>query len=406
MMITRVKPAVPEAALSACGQGISVAEAMTRVRAAAVTPSQTIALGRAMNRVLAQPVMAVRDQPPFDAAAMDGYAVGDGMGPFTVIGESVAGRRFAGKVDAGEAVRIFTGGAVPDGAVRVIMQEHARRDGNRLLWLGTAADKTNIRPRGQDFHAGEAVLTAGRRLDPWALALTAAAGRGQAVVRVKPRIAVLCNGNELVPPGQAPHDDQVFDCVSFAMLGLIEQWGGTADLLGIAPDNPRAIAEAVAAVKADLIVTVGGASKGDHDYVKQAMADYRLDLAFASVNMRPGKPVWFGSLADGMPVLGLPGNPGAAFVGAQLFLKAFIEAALGMPPSEPEMARLTHDLPANGPRETFLRAVAVDGEVAPHGSQDSSLVAAFARSNALIYRPGSDGRRRAGDEVTILRLRM
>ncbi len=376
-----------DCATDTSGKTVSVTIALERVRTGAPRMDvQAAPLSRAHDRILAKPVTATRDQPPFPASAMDGYAVADGPGPFTLIGESVAGRRFRGAVSTAEAVRIFTGGVIPPGATRIIMQEHIRPDGDRLYWLGSDADKRNIRPQGQDFRSGDVVLRAGSRLTPGALAVAAATGHATVSVRRRPQVAILCTGNELAAPGQPAHDDQIFEAMSPAIAGLVTQWGGRSRFLGIASDTPESIAETLQSVTADLIVIIGGASKGDYDCVKSGLATRGITLAFSSVHMKPGKPVWFGHLSDGTAVLGLPGNPSAAFVAAHLFLKAIIERALDLPETMPAAARLTCDLAANGRRETFLLANIHDGQVTPLAAQDSSLVSSLVRSNALIHR--------------------
>lgn len=390
---------------------VSVAEAIAMVTAAAPqVRRRRVALEKAHGRVLAEDIIARRDQPPFVASAMDGYAVvRRGKGPFTVVGESVAGRRYDGELRAGEAVRIFTGAPVPAEATAVIIQEHVTRDGDTITVSpdGVRAKKSSIRPAGGDFRAGDVLLTAGKRLDAWNLTLAAAAGRAKVAVARKPRIVVLSNGDELVPVGADPAPDQIYESASFAVMALVESWGGKAAFAGTPRDDAHAILKALKKIDADLIVTIGGASVGDHDLVRPALDRLGLVTDFAGVDVRPGRPTWFGRLADGRRVLGLPGNPASAMVCAELFLKAFVAAALGYLPAPTIKAVLTHDSPADGPREAYLRAALhVDAKgharVTPFREQDSSLIQVFAEASALIRLPPGAETLKAGAVVDII----
>ncbi|MEO7027563.1 MAG: molybdopterin molybdotransferase MoeA, partial [Caulobacteraceae bacterium] len=295
---------------------LAVDEARARMLAA-VSPLgvERVVLDDALGRVLAADVLAGRDQPPFFASAMDGWAVraAAGAGPRRIIGESAAGRGFAGELAPGDAVRIFTGAALPAGADAVVIQEDARHEGDRV-WVPEALAGRHARPPGQDFRAGERLLAAGERLDPWRLALAAAAGAGTLLVRRRPRVAVLTTGYELADPGATPGPFQIFDSGSTALTALARSWGAEASALSRAGDDIAAIAGAVGGARCDLLVVVGGASVGDHDLVKPALAGLGLALRVESVAVRPGKPTWFGTLADGRRVLGLPGNPASALV--------------------------------------------------------------------------------------------
>lgn len=395
---------------------VPVVEAVDIVRSGALTPqSEVVALAQASGRVLAVDVNATRDQPPFRASAMDGYAVrrADLMGEsLSVIGESAAGKRFSGTVGPGQAVRIFTGAPAPDDCDAVVIQENVERSGDIISIFpdGLNAKGDNIRPAGGDFRYGETLLAAGTRLDPWRLSLAAAAGKAEVAVARQPRVAVLCTGDELVLPGATPRPDQIFESGSLALISLIEQWGGTASYLGVEGDGERAITDAVRHVAADLIVTVGGASVGDYDLVKPALGALGLELDFESLKLRPGKPTAFGQLADGRRVLCLPGNPASAFVVAQLLLKPWIEASLGMPARSPFVkAVLAADLGPAGPRETFMRAqtdICEDGRlrVTPLRDQDSSLVSIFAQANALLRLPADAPGQAAGAVVDVVPL--
>ncbi|WP_443748704.1 molybdopterin molybdotransferase MoeA [Asticcacaulis solisilvae] len=396
-------------------KNVAVAEAIDIVRAAClISESREVPLKKAHGRVLAETILATRDQPPFSASAMDGYAIrreGLDLESLTVIGESAAGRRFKGEVRVAEAVRIFTGAPVPDGCDVVVIQENVGRDGDTIRLLPDAKKGgDNIRPAGQDFGAGDVLLEAGLRLDAWRLSLVAASGRDHVHVARRPRIALLCTGDELVPPGDKPSSDQIFESASFALMALIQQWGGKAHALGVEGDSEKAIVKALKDADADIVVTVGGASVGDHDLVKPALSKLGLALDFQSLSLRPGKPTAFGRLDDGRRTLSLPGNPASAFVVAQLLMKPWIEASLGMPATSPFVkAKLTAPAPPAGPRETYLRArtsVSQSGqfEVTPFGQQDSSLVGVFARADALVRLPAGAQAMAAGDMVDILPL--
>lgn len=374
-------------------------------------PAETVALGDAVGRVLAEAVAATRDQPPFDASAMDGWAVqsADGGAARRIVGESAAGHGYEAVLGAGEAVRIFTGAPVPNGADAVVIQEKAARDGETLSVEGAPKAGDNIRGAGGDFRAGRLLLEAGVRLDPWRLSLAAAAGRADLAVARRPRVAVLSTGEEIVAPGTTPGPWQIFNSGGPALSALAAAWG--ADIVPLAPvgDSEAAIAEAAGTTACDLVVTIGGASVGDHDLVKPALARLGLTLAVESLRMRPGKPMWFGALGDGRRVLGLPGNPASAMVCAELFLRPLLAAMQGADATLPVVrARLTQSLPANGPREHWMRAgVAVeDGALTatPMRDQDSSLVSIFAEADALLRRPIDAAPAEAGDGVDILLL--
>lgn len=377
-------------------KNLSVEDARARMLAfVAPLESEKVALAEAQGRTLAAPIQALRDQPPFDASAMDGWAVrAQDAAPgarLAVAGQSAAGKPFDGVLEAGQAIRIFTGAPVPVGADRIVIQEDARREGDAVV-LGDFSAETHVRPRGGDLSAGETVLAPGDLMDPWRIALAASAGAGTLLVARRPTVAILANGEELVPPGREPRPWQIYESAGAGLAAMIRLWGGEPVLLDAAADDIDAIAGRLADVEADLIVTVGGASVGDHDLVKPALARFGLELHVETVAVRPGKPTWFGVLADGRRVLGLPGNPASAFVCAQLFLKPLILTLLGRP-AEPVLrtAVLALDLPGNGPRETWMRAaVSMDDDasalITPFAQQDSSLVGVFARANALLLR--------------------
>ncbi len=394
----------------------TVAEAQARILAA-VRPLETesVALADAHGRALAQAVDARRDQPPFAASAMDGWAVrrADALtdaASLRIIGESAAGRGLDRAVGPGEAARIFTGAPLPDGADCVVLQENAAREGDQVRLGPLDGAPSHIRSRGGDFQAGERLLEPGVRLDAWRLSLAAAAGLARLEVTRKPRVAILSTGDEIVPAGEPVGPWQIWNSGGPALAALCESWGGVAVVMPPAGDTEDALAAAVAGLEADLLVTVGGASVGDHDLVKPALARVGLKLILDGVAMRPGKPSWFGRLGESVLVLGAPGNPASALVCAELFLRPVLLRLQGLDPQRPTVhARLRAPLPANGPREHYLRgrlSTAEDGtvEVLPMPDQDSSLVAVFAAASALVRRPAHAPARALGDPVEILPL--
>ncbi len=381
---------------------------------ASLIGAETVAIGQALGRVLASAVDASRDQPPFAASAMDGWAIRradlTADAAFRVAGESAAGKAYPGVVGPGQTVRIFTGAPVPAGADLVVIQEEARRDGDTVRFAAGDDPRSNIRAAGGDFRSGERLLEAGVRLDPWRLSLAAAAGRATLEVARRPRVAILATGDELVQPGGDPAPDQIFESGSIALAALVEAWGGVPTRLTAAADNAEAIAASVAHIEADLIVTVGGASVGDHDLVKPAMERLGLALRVETIAIRPGKPTWFGTLSDGRRVLGLPGNPASALVCAELFLRPLLAVLTGADPA-PTMiaAQLATPLGPNGPREHWMRAaLSIDPQgratVATFPDQDSSLVGVFSRADALVRRPVNAAAAPAGEIVEVLPL--
>lgn len=388
---------------------ISVEEALARCLAlAAPLPSETIPLADAAGRWMSVPAVATRDQPPFPASAMDGYAVTGDPGPddnFLVIGEAGAGHAFDGQVGPGQAVRIFTGAPVPQGATRVIIQEDVVRMDDRILLKDGLDAATHIRPQGQDFRAGDSLSP--RRLRPNDLALLAAMNIPTVQAARRPVVALIATGDELVMPGEVPKPDQIIASNSFALKAIVEAGGGVARLLPIARDTEDELAMVLSLAEgADLIVTIGGASVGDHDLVGKMTG---LDHSFWKIAMRPGKPLMAGRL-NGTPMLGLPGNPVSAIVCGHLFLLPMVRAMLGQPDPAPHLrrARLTVDLPANGPRAHYMRARLLPGaglpDIAPFDRQDSALLSILGQADALLVRPVADGPCRAGTTVDYLPL--
>ena len=390
---------------------LSVDDARAAMLAEAVVlPSETVPLASAIGRVLAEDIAAVRHQPPFAASAMDGWAMraADTPGRRRIVGESAAGNAYAGAVAAGEAVRIFTGAAVPAGCDTVVIQEDATREGDEVA-VPQASTGQNIRGAGKDFAAGEALLKAGDRIDPWRLSLAAAAGRAEVLVARRPRVALFSTGEEIVEAPAVPGPFQIYDSGSQALAAMITGWGGEAVRTRPVRDDLDATIEALRVAGGDLVVTVGGASVGDHDLVRAAGAALGLSLRVESVAVRPGKPTFFGVLSDGRRMLGLPGNPASAMVCAELFLRPLIAASLGAPSGLPMIqAQLAAPLPANGPREHWMRAkLSFEGGVVtarPYRDQDSSLVSVFAVSDALLRRGAGVPPSGAGDVVDVLPL--
>ncbi len=391
-------------------KGLSVEEARTRILAGAVRmPVRALPLDQADGATLAEDILAIRDQPPFDASAMDGWAIqrADAVEGrvLSIAGESAAGSGYPRDLGAGEAVRIFTGAAVPQGADLVVIQEEAERLDGQVQLTVQPPEKSHVRPAGGDFRQGQRLLTAGLRLDPWRLSLAASAGRAQVLVSQRPRVAVLATGEELAAAGSEPGPFQIFESGSLGLAAMIRRWGGEPLRLDPAGDHVDAIASAVQATEADLVVTVGGASVGDHDLVKPALFGLGLVLSVETVNVRPGKPTWFGILGNGQRVLGLPGNPASAFVCAELFLRPLMSAMQGGrdgPLLEP--AILAQDIEANGPREHWMRAILGPEGVVALPDQDSSLITVFAAANALVRRLPGAAALSAGSQVAVLRL--
>jgi molybdopterin molybdotransferase len=355
-------------------------------------PAVSVPLASAMGRVLAEHVDAVRDQPPFAASAMDGWALRsrDAPGELRIVGESAAGHGYTGRVGPHEAVRIFTGAALPDDADAVVIQENAERQGDMVRVPAVLAGN-NIRAAGGDFRASDRLLHPGVRIDPWRLSLAAAAGRAELLVHAAPRVAILGTGEEIVEAPAVPGPFQIYDSGAPTLAALVSAWGGVPTRTRPVADNLEATVAALRDAEGDLIVTLGGASVGDHDLVRAAAESLGFQPRVLSVAVRPGKPTFFGVMPDGRRLLGLPGNPASALVCAELFLGPILAAFQGASPG-PRLtpARLARPLAANGPREHWMRARLSfeDGvvRVEPMADQDSSLVTVFALADALLRR--------------------
>ena len=370
---------------------ISVEEAVARI-VSAFQPldGERIALEVAAGRTLAIDACAKCDQPPFAVSMMDGYAVRSAdPNPRRVIGSAPAGHPFAGKVGPGEAVRLFTGSVVPEGADAVMAQEDAQRDGDEVRFTETPRPGKFVRARGLDFLAGSVLAQKGKRLSPRDLALLAAGDLAEVEVRCRPIIFFAATGDELSRPGEPRKPGGVVASSVYGLKPLIEQWGGDARDLGILPDKTEAIAS-LAREKCDLLVTLGGASVGDHDLVQSALGSQGFALDFWKIAMRPGKPLVFGRLGE-TPLLGLPGNPVSTLVCALLFLRPAIAAMLGRMEDMPlQSACLSGELAANDSRQDYIRATCEwrDGLLwaRPFPTQDSSMLKIFNHAQALIVR--------------------
>jgi molybdopterin molybdotransferase len=375
---------------------------------------EPVLLHEAAARTLRESLYATRDQPPFRSSAMDGYAVRSvdlARGRFTVVGEAAAGRAYEGPLNEGAAVRIFTGAPVPLGLDAVIPQERARRDGAHVYIDESARPGKNIRELGVDFAAGSPLIEAGTRLHARHIALMAAAGIASVNVSRRPQIALLATGSEIATPGQVAGPYQIYDSVTFGLSAMIDGWGGCPVRLAASRDDAAAVSAAIGEPLgvADLVVIVGGASVGDYDIVKQALASRDLEILVPTVAVRPGKPTWFGTLGQ-TPILGLPGNPAAAFVCATLFLRPLLYALLGRSTAATYVpAVLDGQITENGDNEAYLRAAVRIGEDArfvtsPFDNQDTSLVSVFAQANALIRRLPGEGKAQGGALVEVLLL--
>jgi molybdopterin molybdotransferase len=379
---------------------ISVREATDRILSAC-TPlgPEIVSLDQALGRVLSMPVTARLDHPPQAVSAMDGYAVrAEDVQQLPVrlrVVEAIAaGALPVCAVGPGEAARIFTGAAVPDGADAIVIQENTEKDGAhvRVVDGGAAIRGKHIRGAGNDFARNQAGVAAGRRLTPSDIGLAAAMNWPWLTVTRKPRVAIISTGNELVQPGEALAPGQIVASNGFALAAFAAQCGGEAINLGIARDEETALADLIdRASGADLLLTSGGASVGEHDLVQSVLKSKGMTLDFWKIAMRPGKPLMFGTLGP-LKVIGLPGNPVSALVTATLFVGPAIARMLGRTDVGPRIvkARLGVDLPANDGRQDYLRAAVTEDEqglvATPFGKQDSAMLSALSRSGGLVIR--------------------
>jgi molybdopterin molybdotransferase len=390
---------------------IPVSEALDHLFAlVAPLGAEAVQLRAAAGRVLAAGQRAMRDQPPFAASAMDGYAVRAADlatgATLQVIGEAAAGRRFSGSVGKGQAVRIFTGAPLPDGADHVLIQEDAERNASTITIRDNRDSAAYVRPAGSDFPAGF-LLDAPRVLGPADIALLAAMNIATVPVIRRPVVAVIATGDELVPPGAAPGPDQITASNSYGLAAMLTGLGAEVRLLPIARDTAPALEQALAlAAGSDLILTSGGASVGDHDLVGQVTQSLGMERSFYKIAMRPGKPLLAGRLGKAA-LIGLPGNPVSALVCGTVFVAPVVRALLGLgaAPAPRESARLAAALPANGPREHYMRALQSGDRVSAFARQDSALLSVMAAANCLLVRPPHDPALAEGATVQVIRLR-
>lgn len=398
---------------------ISVEEALSRLLDGVVpTEVEWVPLAEADGRILAEDLAATRTQPPFAASAMDGYAVRAAdiatvPAQLKVIGEAPAGHEFSGSVGQGETVRIFTGAPLPEGTDTILIQEDATRDGDTVIANETSALGKFVRRAGLDFTKGDVLLKAGATVSYRVLALAAAMNHATLPVRRRPRVAVLATGDELVAPGVEPGPDQIVASNQFGIASLTNANGGEARMMGIARDDEKEIARYVRDALewgADILVTLGGASVGDHDLVQDALGSEGMELGFWRIAMRPGKPLMFGHLGP-MRVLGLPGNPVSSMVCGLLFLKPLLDGLLGQPAGSlrVEDAVLGEAMRKNDRRQDYMRAKLshdASGRLVanPFVLQDSSMLATLADADALIIRAPHAPAIAAGETVRIIRL--
>jgi molybdopterin molybdotransferase len=399
---------------------ISVEEARARIlRSLALLPVEIVSLAEAWGRVTAAPVRARLNHPPADVSAMDGYALRAADGTegavLRVIGSAPAGHPFTGSVGAGEAVRLFTGSLLPAGADAILLQEDATAGAGSVTVNETVTAGRHIRRAGQDFALGEELLPAGRRLGAREIGLAAAGNHPWLPVRRRPRVAVLASGDEIALPGEPIPPGGIVSSNAHALAALVRAAGGDPVVLAVAADTREAVAEAADAARgADLLVTTGGASVGDHDLMAAGLAERGLSLDFWKIAMRPGKPLMFGRLGAapcGMPVLGLPGNPVSAMVCAILFLLPALARMQGLPDAGPasEPAILGAAVKANDQRADHLRAsLATDAEgrlvATPFATQDSGQMRRLALADALVLRAPHAPALEAGAAVRVIRL--
>jgi molybdopterin molybdotransferase len=379
---------------------VSDAKASLLGHAAPIRQVEKVPLSQAAGRVLGLDLHAKMTQPPFDASAMDGYALAAADAPvigseLTVVGSAAAGHAFDGKLEAGQAIRIFTGAPVPQGADAILIQEDAEKlDGNRIRTKFDVVKGRHVRPRGQDFAEGETVLKSGTLIDFSHLTVTAAMNHASLTVYRKPVVAVLATGDELVPPGTEPGPAQIIASSTFGVAALVRENGAELLDLGIVRDDPEKIKAAISVAQmagADVLVTLGGASVGDHDLVQGALKSVGMELDFWRIAMRPGKPLMVGRLGN-MQVLGLPGNPVASMVTGMLFLEPLLRKLAHLPEKNREIKGVTaRRLAANDQRQDYLRATLsrdADGKIVADafGKQDSSMMKIFSHADGLIVR--------------------
>lgn len=401
---------------------LPVDEALARIlKSAEPHGNEQVALSDAGGRVVATPLVAHFLQPPFDGSAMDGYAL---IAPakisypvqFEIIGESAAGNRFEGELGIGQAVRIFTGAPLPIGTDTIVIQEHTERSGNQLTVQAGIEPGRHIRRAGLDFSPGNVVIPRGRTLDAAALSLAAASGNAKIDVFQRPKVAIIATGDELVAPGETPGKDQIVASNSVGIAEIVRRAGGQPQDRGIIPDNPVTIEQAIADTLQsgiDILVTIGGASVGDRDFVHGALQKLGIDLDFWKIAMRPGKPLMYGRTSVNgktVHVIGLPGNPVSSLVCSLVFLRPLVARLAGIDfAADIRPAKLGTALPANDHRRDYIRATI---ESTPNGTliakpfpvQDSSMLSALVGSKALLIREENAPAAAIGDDCRILML--
>lgn len=401
---------------------LPVSEALNRMlKGVRLLESISVALGDASGRVLAEDLAATRTQPPFPASAMDGYAVRatdiiKTPCRLSVIGESAAGHGFRGTVGVGEAVRIFTGAPVPEGADTIVIQENAQRVGTDSVHISQSESQGRyVRPAGLDFKELDSLLEEGTVMSASALSLAAAMNHARISVRRQPKVSIISSGDELVMPGSSLKQDQIISSNEFGVAALVEQTGAEATRLGIAEDSLSSIEEKLSqsgCSEADLVITLGGASVGEHDLIKQALEGHGVTMDFWKIAMRPGKPVMFGqSTKNGRTTfyLGLPGNPVSSLVCTLIFAVPMIKKMLGLSTDQfTESAILGEDLSANDQREEYMRAQIKDTpeglRVFPFQSQDSSILSLLHQADCLLIRPAHAPAAQQGDACSIIKI--
>ncbi len=400
---------------------LTVDDALARILASAEpSTSKTVSLSDAYGRVLSQDLVAKRTQPPFSASAMDGYAVrasdiSNAPSRLKLIGESAAGHGYRGKVSKGETIRIFTGAPVPEGADTIAIQENvsADDDGAFVVIQQSEPEGRFVRPAGLDFREGDIGLQSNTRIGSAEVSLAASMNYAEVPVRQKPRVAIISSGDELVSPGGELDQDQIVSSNSFGVLGIVESAGGNPIDLGIARDTLVALDDKILqAQDCDVVITLGGASVGDHDLVQQALKNAGVQLNFWSLAMKPGKPVMFGTLKRAgrtQIYLGLPGNPVSSLVCAIVFVAPLIRKMLGLATDlDLQQAVLACDMPASGPRQEYMRASAdkQNGQlnVSPFANQDSSILSNLVKADCLVIRPANATAAAKGERCEILML--
>lgn len=389
---------------------ISVSEALEIIKTARLGWGiETVSLVDAIGAQAAQDIVSNVTMPPFDASAMDGYAVqledvGNVGAKLEVIGEAPAGSPFKGCVNSGQAVRIFTGSPLPKGANHILIQENATREGDRLSVNEASDAARHIRFAGIDFSKDDILIPKGKTITAPDIALAAAGNHASVQICKRPKVAIIASGDELREPGSDLKDGQIISSNSLGLAALIRDWGADPHIMGIAKDSVKSIRTLIdAAEGADIFLPIGGASVGDYDFMKAAFKESGFETAFEKIAVRPGKPTWFGTRGKSL-VLGLPGNPASAYVCAHVFLRTLISG----PPILRKLP-LKNEIKANGPRETFLRGCAeIDATgqawVTAFPKQDSSLITPLAQANVLLRLPAAAGPWGVGDMVEVLSL--